>query len=307
MRPTQTFNQEVRSELTRVWPEKTCCAIAELRAILRVEGTTPSGEAEWTGVNLRQPAVARKTYRLLRRLGSGAKLKVTAASGLQKKIYRVEFEPQATLLDPALPAERCCLRAYLRGAFLCRGSLSSPEREYHMEIAVDVETTAVAVQEVFRQLELDARISRRKGVHVVYLKEGDKIAEVLSLMGAHAALLKFENLRIIKGMRNRVNRLVNSETANLEKTVHAAMQQLDAIRLIDEAVGLTSLSPPLRQLAQLRIEYPYASLGELGEMTVPRLTKSGVNYRMKRIVQLADEIAQNSAPKSGRKSPRSSE
>ena len=143
--------------------------------------------------------------------------------------------------------------------------------------------------------------TRRKGSYVVYLKESEQIVEALKLMGAYAATFELENVRIVKGMRNRVNRLVNGETANVDKTINASLSQLDAIRLIEERVGLDSLPSSLATLAKLRIHHPYASLRELGELMTPRVTKSGVNYRMSRLLAIAKKLGEKEGQ--GRASP----
>ena len=140
-------------------------------------------------------------------------------------------------------------------------------------------------------LGLEGRRTRREA-RVVYLKDSEQIVEALKEMGARKAIFEMENVRIVKGMRNRVNRLVNSETANVEKTVNAALAQLEAIRIIDEQVGLDSLPLPLRSLARLRLQHPYASLRELGELLTPKVSKSGVSYRMNQLMDRARKLAE---------------
>jgi DNA-binding protein WhiA len=143
---------------------------------------------------------------------------------------------------------------------------------------------------------LEGRYFKRKEDFVVYLKGAEKIGEFLRIVSAHNALLDFENVRIVKGVRNRINRLVNCETANLTKTVFASQEQIGNIGLIEKTMGLKALPPTLRQVAQLRLRFPEATLQELGEMAVPPLSKSAVNHRLRRINTLAQKIRENSTP-----------
>lgn len=304
-------------ELARLWSTKPCCRWHELVGVLRIEGIQriegvqgikgiqriEAEEAAEYVVALGHPAVARKTYRLLKESGVRANLDVRRGGGPpQRRAYRVRMQPPQRLLTALasgeVPADRCCQRAYVRGAFLGRGSVST-QRHYHLEITTDDPSVAASVKECLRLLGLAPRESLRKGVSVIYLKESEQIVETLKLMGAHGALLKMENLRIVKGMRNRVNRLVNSETANLGKTVRAAVAQLDAIRRLEREMGLGALPDSLAALARLRLQYPYATLTELGEMMRPQMSKSGVSYRMKRIVAMAAELEPDDAAPDG--------
>lgn len=303
-----SFSSDVKAELARVLPARPCCRAAELCAIFRCEGSAgwdAQGEAApgRMAAALGHAALARKTYLLLKASGCEAHLEIRGRNRRpQARAYRVEVLKGAEALRQSfdavcgpleaggVPKARCCLRAYLRGAFLCRGSLASPEKEYHLEFAVEQRALAESIVKALGALGLEGKVSVRKGAHVVYLKGGEAIVEALKEMGASKAILEMENVRIVKGMRNRVNRLVNSETANVEKTVVAALSQLEAIRLIEERVGLEALPPALRSLARARLEHPYASLRELGELLVPQVSKSGVNYRMNRLLEYARNL-----------------
>ncbi|HBG00621.1 MAG TPA: DNA-binding protein WhiA, partial [Firmicutes bacterium] len=149
---------------------------------------------------------------------------------------------------------------------------------------------AERILETLGSLGLEAGITQRKGSLVVYMKDGGQIVNLLNLMGAHAALLRFENVRVMKDMRNQVNRLVNCETANVDKTVKAAMEQLEDIQTIDSVIGLEELPPKLREVARVRLENPYASLQELGGLMVPKMSKSGINYRFRQIREKARQL-----------------
>ena len=187
----------------------------------------------------------------------------------------------------------CCRRAFIRGAFLTSGSMSDPEKFYHFEIVCSTERKAEFIQAILTGFSFDARIVQRKKYYVVYIKEGEQIVDLLNIMMAHRALLNLENVRILKEVRNSVNRQVNCETANLNRTVSAAVKQLDDINYIRDTVGLDSLSESLMEIAVLRAENTEVSLKELGQMLTPPVGKSGVNHRLRKISEIADELRQN--------------
>ena len=184
----------------------------------------------------------------------------------------------------------CCRRAFLRGAFLASGSISDPEKGYHFEIVYPDEKKAEQLQTIIRSFSVDAKIVQRKKSYVVYVKEGAQIVDMLAVMGANVALMNLENIRILKEMRNSVNRKVNCETANINKTVNAAVKQTEDIKLIQQTIGFEQLSEGLAQIAELRIQYPEATLKELGMMLSPQVGKSGVNHRLRKLSALADEL-----------------
>lgn len=191
-------------------------------------------------------------------------------------------------LDLLLEKE-CCKRAFLRGAFLAGGSVSNPEKTYHLEINNRYKKTAAKTARLMKEYKLNSKIICRKGDYVVYLKEGENIVDFLNIIGAHTALLELENIRIVKQVRNSVNRIVNCETANLTKTVDAAVRQLECIKQLQDDPGLSKIPPQLREIAELRMKNPDASLKELGQMMTPPLGKSGVNHRLIKLEKLADE------------------
>jgi len=186
-------------------------------------------------------------------------------------------------------SKTCCQKAFLRGAFLAAGSISDPEKTYHLEICAKNQMLAEKVMDVLKRFGLNAKFIKRKNDYVVYLKEGENIVDFLNIVGAHSALLQLENIRILKEMRNNINRIVNCETANLEKTVNASMRQLENIEYLKNTVGLENLPSNLEEIARVRLENPDANLKELGEMLNPPLGKSGVNHRLRKL----DEIAEN--------------
>ncbi len=193
-------------------------------------------------------------------------------------------------MEHAIVRKDCCRRAFLRGAFLVAGSISNPNRSYHCEIVCDDEESAALLETVLNDLHLHARVSRRKTHFIVYVKESSEIADVIGLMGARVALMDYENIRILKEMRENVNRKVNCETANINKTVSAAVRQIEDIRLIEKTIGFRGLPKGLDEIAQIRLQYPEATLQELGQMMNPQVGKSGVNHRLRKLGKVAEAI-----------------
>ena len=179
-------------------------------------------------------------------------------------------------------------RAYLRGAYMAIGSMSDPTKGYHLEFVCLLEEQAKQLCQVLTDFELDAKIVRRKKYEVVYIKEGSAIVDLLNIIEAHVALMNFENLRIEKEIRNSVNRRVNCETANITKTVNASGKQIDDIIIVRDKYGFDNLPDNLRETAVLRLEYPDATLKELGELLCPAVGKSGMNHRLRKLSEIAD-------------------
>lgn len=299
------FSDDVRAELARVIPTARCCRVAELSAFYELAGFLLGSQNQFLDFNSSSPVVARKILMLLKGLYPQAPTQVLVVKSRSKRsqictvrvlgsrfagqVYH-DFKGQSKLGASGVPRKKCCRRAYLRGAFLSAGSITNPERTYHLEISTEQTRLAEKILETLSSLGLEAGVTHRKGSLVVYMKDGGQIVNLLNLMGAHSALLHFENVRVMKEMRNQVNRLVNCETANVDKTVKAAMAQLEAIQLIDKVIGLEELHPKLREIARVRLENPYASLQEIGELMVPKMSKSGVNYRFRQIMEKARQL-----------------
>ena len=184
----------------------------------------------------------------------------------------------------------CCKRAFLRGAYLCIGSMSNPGKSYHLEFDCVKEERAKLLRELIADFDIPAKIARRKKYYVVYVKEGSAICDMLNIMGAHVSMMDFENYRIVKEVRNSVNRKVNCETANITKTVNAAAAQVRDIELIRETCGFGRLPETLREIAELRLEYQEATLQELGQLLTPPVGKSGVNHRLRKLNLIAESI-----------------
>lgn len=312
-----SFASDTKKELTQI-DASPCCQRAELSAIVRMNGTLQLHGGRITlEVRTENAAIARRIYTLLKNLFSvQAELLVQRKMRLKKNnVYLVRLPGRGMELlksllivgdegeyihgiDEELVGETHCAGAYLRGAFLAGGSVNNPESaSYHLELASLYEEHSQALCNLCNSFQLNAKLIERKNGHVVYIKEGEKITEFFSLVGAHRALLTFEDVRIVKDMRNSVNRIVNCETANLNKTISAAMRQVENIRLIEESIGLDQLPPRLKQVAEVRLKHPDMSLKELGErLPGEKVSKSGVNHRLRKLEQIADNLRKKSNP-----------
>jgi DNA-binding protein WhiA len=194
------------------------------------------------------------------------------------------------VVSPLLLRNQCCKRAFLRDTFLCIGSISDPKKSYHLEFVCESKEQANQILDVLRDFELQPKMVIRKKYYVVYLKEGEEIVDLLNIMEAHISLMELENLRIYKDMRNSVNRRVNCEAANITKTVNAASRQTKDIQYIQQHYGFNRLSEGMRQMAEVRLEHPDATLAELGAFLDPPVGKSGVNHRLRKLSELADRL-----------------
>lgn len=287
-----SFSAEVKAELEKVIPGSRHCQLAELAAIVHFDGGIVTREKEKTEIVLHSEndVAFRKYFTLLKKtfiIG-------TDTAKVLQALKLFDGEKQIRTLkegvNPVLVKNSCCRRAYLRGAFLCIGSMSDPQKSYHLEFVCEWETQALQIQEMIRSFDLDARIVKRKRYHVVYLKEGAGIVDLLNVMGAHLSLMNLENLRIEKEMRNSINRQVNCETANIAKTVNAANKQIADIELLEKHYGFSNLPENLREMAMVRLVYPESSLQELGGYLNPPVGKSGVNHRLRKLSEIADRI-----------------
>ncbi len=311
-----SFSSQVKDELSRQMPEARHCRIAETAAIFEMCGRvifTAKGRI-YIKIHTENVAVARKYFTLLEKsfnirseisvrrnicMKKSAIYTVTVADDtLARKIllamklmnYSGEIEENDSLNDNLLLQNPCCRRAYLRGSFLAAGSMSDPHKTYHFEIACLSDQKAQQLRQLMIYFDIDAKVVQRKKYFVVYVKDGSQIVDMLNVMEAHGALMDLENIRIAKEIRNSVNRQVNCEMANINKTVSAATRQTEDILYIKNTAGFGKLTDALREVAQLRIEHPEASLPELGRMLSNPVGKSGVNHRLRKLSQIADEL-----------------
>lgn len=294
-----SFSGEVKKELAKRVSPARHCQIAELAALMNfcgVYGMTTSydGECEGTeetftlGFQTENEAVVRKGFTLLKKtynIDTGKALTKQDMQELLAKVGDLESPVDSLLLKNA-----CCRRAFLRGAFLAVGSMSDPAKGYHLEFDCSDELKARQLQELIKGFEIESKVILRKKYHVVYLKEGASIVDLLNVFEAPVSLMNLENLRILKEMRNSVNRRVNCETANIAKTVNAAARQVEDIEYLEAHYGFQNLPETLREMAEIRLEYPDAPLKELGEHFNPPLGKSGVNHRLRKLSELAEKV-----------------
>ena len=251
-----SYSHKVKEELYRHIDEARHCQLAELSAMLRFSGQL---KAPLT-IEPENEMFAIKCFTLLQK-----------TFNIQE--YVAESEKVLAALKSELLLQRgCCRRAYLRGAFLASGSVNDPEKSYHLQ-----------------SFSIEGKITKRKNSEVVYLKDGESIVDVLNVMQAPVALMAFENVRILKDMKNNVNRRVNCETANIGKTVSAAVKQRKAIERALTLPEFEELPESVKEAARLRLEFPDLSLKELGQMCEPKVGKSGINHRLRRIIDLVED------------------
>lgn len=310
-----SFSLKVKNEVCRYTDLTKEEAIAELSAIMKASGTLGLGanKSITFKVVTENPAIARLIFKILKEhFYIHTKLLVKRSNSLKKNNVYVVIIPEDVnvrgLLEDVgvlkkeelltinygipenMVEDEGTKRAYIRGAFLGGGSISNPEKTYHLEFVTHNYDYAIELSKLINTYSLSSKVIQRKNSYVIYIKEGEQIVDLLNIIGAHSSLLQLENIRIMKEMRNNVNRLVNCETANLSKTVNAAVRQVESIKLIEEEIGLDRLPKNLREVAELRLEFPDESLKELGAMLNPPVGKSGVNHRLRRIEKIAEEL-----------------
>lgn len=313
-----SFSSNVKEELSTRIPQARHCQIAELAALIGMCGSIIISSSDRYGIKIHTEklSVARKCFTLIEKtfnIEVDASIRRNKVRGnIMYSIAVPKHEDalrilQATKIideqgysggevhtvNQVIVQQPCCKRAFLRGAFLAAGSMSDPNKAYHFEIVCTDKTVAERLQQMMYSFDMDAKIVERKRMYVVYLKEGSQIVDMLNIMEAHLSLMELENVRILKEMRNSVNRKVNCETANLNKTVSAAVKQVEDIEYIKATIGLEKLPENLQEMAMLRLDHPHAALKELGEMLDPPVGKSGVNHRLRKIKEIADNVRES--------------
>ena len=251
-----SFSQDVKTELENVLPQARHCQLAELSAISVFLNKEPDMNS----------SAGRKFFTL------------------QKKTSMINRYVEAGIKNS------CCKRAYLRGAFLCIGSMTDPMKGYDLEFVCELENDAVLLQSFLKGFDIESKISIRKKQYILYIKDAEGLVDTLNVMGAHNSLMDLENLRVEKDFRNLINRKVNCEAANITKTVNASAKQIEDILKIEASIGFESLPPQLRQMAEIRIEHADSSLSELGTFLDPPVGKSGVNHRLRKLTKIAESI-----------------
>ncbi|MBR6642615.1 MAG: DNA-binding protein WhiA [Lachnospiraceae bacterium] len=307
-----SFSGEVKKELCEQISPARHCKLAEISAIIAFCGkiVVDKDQTHILKLQTESAILAKKIFLLLKQVLRVNVELTTRSMSAKKKLYELVVSAKETPLvltackldiaekekngyfltvEPTIVTKNCCRRSFIRGAFLAAGSVSNPNKAYHFEI-VGREKNGELLCEVMRSFHIDAKMIARKYHYVVYVKEGAQIVDLLNVMEAHVALMEFENVRILKEMRNTINRKVNCEAANINKTVKAATRQVEDILYIKEKVGLATLAEGLEEIALLRTTYPEASLKELGEMLSPPVGKSGVNHRLKKLSEIAENL-----------------
>lgn len=307
----QSFSYRVKEDLCLSGIRHIHCARAELAGIAHACGALSLGSGGMhVKLTTENKSVVNRVFSLVKKLYQTECQLSQSSSQLQKEVYQLRIQPPDFALflqDLAIPLgfqftvdrdsplfaqliERdCCKAAYLRGAILGGGVISDPQKNYHMELISGSEATANAVIFVLEHFGIHAKCLERKNSFSAYLKDAQSISETLTITGAHSCMLELENARMLKDIRNHVNRQINFENANIDKVVRSAMAQTENIRLIARHQGLDSLSPPLQEVAQLRLAYPEASLSELAAMS-NGLSRSGINNRFRKLAEIAESI-----------------
>jgi hypothetical protein len=312
-----SYSSSVKNQLSRI-ECKACCTKAELAAIIATAGVFIANNGLMVKLLTENAAMARRFFSEIKTtfqfhpkitIRKSSKLKkrmnyiitMTTATGAEIILQSLGIELVAVSdSDHAAAAfgnkidgllrDECCRRSFLRGAFLAGGSVSDPEKAYHLEIAGHHRNIIQKIAGIMAGYGLNGKVIRRKENYLVYLKEGENIVDFLNIIGAHKALLEIENIRILKEMRNSVNRMVNCETANLDKTVDASVRQINNIKLLEKQIGLNNIPKSLAEVAVLRKKYPDDTLRELGLKMSPPLGKSGVNHRLMKLEELAESL-----------------
>lgn len=309
-----SFATEVKNELARLQYEDPCCRGAELAALLRMGATLTIGAGHTFGLNFtsKNAAVARKVLQLLKSEGENLRTEITVRRSRQlnknnsytvravpsqkvnELFVRIGFLHEESLNmenDRGILKKQCCRIAYLRGAFQGGGSVNRPEAAYHLELVTGSFELGNLLYDLLRRMGFPAGFVDRKDSYIVYLKEGDAVIDFLGMLEADEAVESFEVARNVKEVREQVNRLVNCETANLQKAVDAAGRQLAIIRELENSGRLVKLPPKVRAAAKVRLENPDATLQELAEML--GISKSGMNHRMRKLKELAEKEERN--------------
>ena len=320
-----SFSTDVRGELARVKVDDICCARSELAsALLASEGIAWRGADRYAvSITASDAATVRRYFSMLKKhWGIAGEIRVVSGDRLNRLTrYRLVIEEADALallrelqllempgpfgIRQAPPEEithySCCKKSFVRAAFLMCGVVGNPEKSYHIEIAASSEAFAQRLKACLEYFEIVCSVTERRGKPVVYIKRAEGISEMLSLLGAGAAVLTLENIRIQKQVSNHVNRQMNFDQSNINRTVDAAGSVIEDIRYIDEELGLDKLPKSLREMAFARANNPEHSLSALGELMEPPLGKSGVNARLRRLTEIADKLRSGEEVRFGRR------
>ena len=285
-----SFSSDIKEELGRQYSKSRHCQMAELSGMIELDGRIDEQDGTMY-FKTDNPVLLEKYAILMRKVFELDISKPISKEDTDRIMQTFKWNRlEGATTNGLILQNTCCKRAFIRGAFLAGGSMSDPNKSYHFEIVCHTHEQAKQLQSVMQSFDTDAKIVERKGHHVVYLKEGSQIVDMLNVMEAYVALMNLENVRLLKEVRNTINRKVNCETANINKTVNAAVKQVEDIELIRERIGLDNLPENLREMALLRLEYPEATLKELGNYLEPPVGKSGVNHRLRKLSAIAEDL-----------------
>lgn len=308
-----SFSQKAKDEAAKLAIFSDNSSLAELMAYVRYVSSISfiSGKVA-VSFRVQKAALARRIFTIIRMIyNTDLDVDISKMTQLKKmNIYTIVLSDTDIVMQmfkdtrlegfldvnkvPSMVRENDEMRrSYLRAAFLAVGSITNPERGYHLEMLFESEFEANEVKELMNVYGLGAKYVRRKENYITYLKGAEAISDFLTVIGAMRAVLSFENIRVVKDVRNNANRRTNCETANIQKTVDASTRQVADIEYIDERLGLENLQGDLRELALLRLDNRDASLAELGRLMSPELGKSGVNHRLKKLAELAENLRIN--------------
>ncbi len=282
-----SFSGRAKEELSQVVPRARHCCLAEMSGIYGAIGKIRDGKLILPSDH---EVATRKFFTLARKTFN---IDSTECGGELASFFTEDPALKESVTERSVTERSCCKRAYLRGAFLAAGSMSDPEKFYHWEVVYPQEEGAHFLSSVMEGCGFSPRVVARKKSFVVYVKDQDQISDILAAMGAPVTVMDLANVKIIREMRGSVNRKVNCEAANIGKTVSAAMRQIEDIETIDRSAGLDSLPEVLKQMAVLRRDHPEATLQELGDLSDPRVGKSGVNHRLRRLSAIAESLRRN--------------
>ncbi len=309
-----SFSSSVKEELSREISKARHCQIAEIAGIISFAGKVNAEDKHVVlNVYTENVILAKRYFELVRKAFKVKPELIVKNRNSGHRMYRITvmedentpkmFEAlkwqventdgEIRIEEPVnklLLMKSCCKRAYLRGAFFAAGSITDPGKGYHLEIVSPNEEKADRIISEFAYFGIEVKTVMRKGHVVCYIKEGERISDALNVIGAHTALMELENVRIIKEVRNDVNRRVNCETANINKTVNAAVRQIEDIEYIEAHLGLENLPPALQETARKRLENPEAPLKELAGLLDDNCGKSGLNHRLKKLRAIADDL-----------------
>ncbi len=289
-----SFSGKIKDELMDRYGKARHCKLAELSALVHMCGECREDADGICTIRVRteNDRVVKKCFTLIEKtfnIRTDVAIRRNPAGKGWTYFLFVRGEEFLAVKNAIVQAV-CCKRAYIRGAFIAAGSMSDPNKSYHFEIVCNNPEQAAYLRDLINSFELDAKVVRRKKSYIVYLKEGSQIVDILNVMEADVALMELENVRIMKEMRNSVNRKVNCETANISKTVSAAVRQMEDITYIRDTIGFDHLSEGLRDVAETRLANPEATLQELGELLETPVGKSGVNHRLRKLSEIADQV-----------------